>query len=94
MYASEGSPAQSPGNDFYPSHPPMRLPSLSFLYRLECVIAREEFEIGAPHGGGMRRKVVNILGGSLRGPGLEGQVLPGGADWVRRVQGTQVSFFE
>lgn len=68
----------------------MRLPSLSFLYRLECFIAKEEFQIGAPHGGGMRRDVVNILGGSLRGPRLEGQVLPGGADWAQTIQGTHV----
>lgn len=93
MDASDGSFAQSPGNALYPHHPPMRLPSLSFLYRLECLIAKEEFDIGAPHGGGMRRDVVNILGGSLRGPRLEGKVLPGGADWARTVQGTQVFIY-
>ena len=32
----------------------------------------------APQG---ERRVVGILGGTFRGPGLRGEVLPGGADW-------------
>ena len=28
-----------------------------------------------------RRRIVPILGGTVRGPRLEGEVLPGGADW-------------
>jgi hypothetical protein len=28
-----------------------------------------------------RRRIVPILGGAVRGPRLEGEVLPGGADW-------------
>ena len=32
----------------------------------------------APHG---RRRIVAILGGRVRGPRLEGEVVPGGADW-------------
>lgn len=31
-----------------------------------------------PHG---RRRIVPILGGTVRGPRLEAEVLPGGADW-------------
>ena len=36
-------------------------------------------DLGEFRGG--RRRVIPILGGELRGSGLEGQVLPGGADW-------------
>ena len=36
-------------------------------------------DLGAtPHG---QRRIVQILGGPVNGPGLEGNVLPGGADW-------------
>jgi hypothetical protein len=36
-------------------------------------------DLGAmPHG---RRRIVPILGGTVRGPRLEARVLPGGADW-------------
>jgi hypothetical protein len=31
-----------------------------------------------PHG---RRRIVPILGGTVKGPRLEGAILPGGADW-------------
>jgi hypothetical protein len=32
----------------------------------------------APHG---RRRIIPILGGTVTGPRLEGEVMPGGADW-------------
>jgi hypothetical protein len=36
-------------------------------------------DLGAmPHG---RRRIVPILGGTVRGPRLQAQVVPGGADW-------------
>lgn len=36
-------------------------------------------DLGAtPHG---RRRIVPILGGTVRGPRLEGEIVPGGADW-------------
>ena len=28
-----------------------------------------------------KRRVINILGGTFEGPGMRGEVLPGGADW-------------
>ena len=35
------------------------------------------------------RRIINILGGPVRGPKLSGRVLPGGADWqVIRADGT------
>ena len=43
-------------------------------------------ELGAMPGG--RRRLVPILGGVVSGPRLEGEVLPGGADWqVGRADG-------
>lgn len=72
----------------------MRKPAMSFLYRLECDIAEEELEIGAPHGTGSVRTVMNIIGGQIKGPGIEASVLPlGGADWANVVQGTHVYKF-
>ncbi|PYI10916.1 hypothetical protein BO78DRAFT_359292 [Aspergillus sclerotiicarbonarius CBS 121057] len=68
--------ADSPGNAYYPNSPPMRRPGLTFLYRLECTIAAEELNIGAPHGAGIIRSIANITGGTFKGPELEGTVLP------------------
>lgn len=70
----------------------MRQPALSWLYRLECDVAKEEINIGAPHNNGTIRSIANIVRGSVRGPGIEGEILPlGGADWATVVKGTHVS---
>ncbi|KAJ5731331.1 uncharacterized protein N7483_005839 [Penicillium malachiteum] len=83
------SPLPSPGNTLFDNGPQMRQPSISFLYRLECDIAKEEINIGAPHDAGVIRNIANIVRGSLKGPGIEGTVLPlGGADWATVVKGT------
>ena len=79
----------SPGNSFFPQTPPMRLPSLSFLYRLECEVA-QEIAIGAPHSAGLVRVACNIISGTVQGPRIEGTVLPGGADWAQGIEGTNV----
>ncbi|KAL5355108.1 hypothetical protein BJX96DRAFT_170356 [Aspergillus floccosus] len=79
----------SPGNALYPASPPMRTPALTFLYRLECNISNEEIEVGPPHGAGVIRSIANIVGGTFKGPGLSGSVLPlGGADWATVIEGT------
>ncbi|KAL2832727.1 hypothetical protein BJY01DRAFT_253749 [Aspergillus pseudoustus] len=81
--------AISPGNAYYPNSPPMRRPGMSFLYRLECTIATEEINIGAPYNAGVIRSIANITGGTFKGPGLKGTVLPlGGADWATVIEGT------
>ncbi|RAK87163.1 hypothetical protein BO79DRAFT_151703 [Aspergillus costaricaensis CBS 115574] len=81
--------ADSPGNTYYPKSPPMRRPGLTFLYRLECTIAAEEINVGAPHGAGIIRSIANVTGGTFKGPELEGTILPlGGADWATVVEGT------
>ena len=85
----------SPGNDLFPNGPLMRQPSLAFLYRLECDIAKEEINIGAPHDAGVIRSIANIVRGSVKGPGIEGSILPlGGADWATVVKGTHVRLQE
>ncbi|KAJ5362605.1 hypothetical protein N7541_003449 [Penicillium brevicompactum] len=79
----------SPGNTVFPSGPTMRQPSLSWIYRLECDIAKEEINIGAPHNSGTIRSIANIVRGSVKGPGIEGEIIPlGGADWATVVKGT------
>ncbi|KAE8155083.1 hypothetical protein BDV25DRAFT_135127 [Aspergillus avenaceus] len=80
--------SNSPGNGLYPNSPPMRQPALAFLYRLECEISPEEIDIGAPYGAGFRRSIANITGGTFKGPELSGTVLPSGADWATRIEGT------
>jgi hypothetical protein len=53
-------------------------PTLTFAFELRAQVG-EPLEIGqVPHG---RRRIVEILGGTVRGPGFEAKVLPGGADW-------------
>jgi hypothetical protein len=84
--------AVSPGNAYYPGSPPMQRPGMTFLYRLECTIATEEINVGAPYNAGVTRSIANITGGTFRGPELEGTVLPlGGADWATVIEGTHVS---
>jgi Protein of unknown function (DUF3237) len=53
-------------------------PTLTFAFELRAQVG-EPMEIGeVPHG---RRRIVPILGGTVRGPQLNATVLPGGADW-------------
>ncbi|KAJ6044881.1 hypothetical protein N7499_007385 [Penicillium canescens] len=81
------SSTSSPGNGIFPNGPTMRQPSMSWLYRLEC--STEDIELGAPHNGDTIRSIANIVRGSVKGPGIEGEILPlGGADWATVVKGT------
>jgi hypothetical protein len=53
-------------------------PELSFVCDIEVQVGPIR-DLGAtPHG---RRRIVPILSGTVRGPRLEGTVVPGGADW-------------
>jgi hypothetical protein len=53
-------------------------PTLTFAFELRAQVA-EHTEIGqVPHG---RRRIVQILGGTVEGPGFSAKVIPGGADW-------------
>jgi hypothetical protein len=53
-------------------------PELRHAFDIEAHLAPTR-DLGAmPYG---RRRIVPILGGSVRGPRLEAEVVPGGADW-------------
>ncbi|HEX7235874.1 MAG TPA: DUF3237 domain-containing protein [Gammaproteobacteria bacterium] len=53
-------------------------PKLTFAFELRAQVGPPT-EIGqVPHG---RRRIVPILGGTVKGPQLNATVLPGGADW-------------
>jgi len=53
-------------------------PTLVFAFELRAQVGAP-MEIGpVPHG---RRRIVEILGGTVKGPGFSAKVLPGGADW-------------
>lgn len=56
----------------------MQPPTLTFVFELHASVARPQ-EIGAVRGG--RRRIVQILGGTVEGPALRGVIEPGGADW-------------
>jgi hypothetical protein len=53
-------------------------PKLVFAFELRAQVAAP-VEIGeVPHG---RRRIVEILGGTVEGPNFSAKVVPGGADW-------------
>jgi hypothetical protein len=53
-------------------------PVLSHVFVIEAIVSATR-DLGATPRG--RRRIVPILGGTVKGPRLEGEVLPGGADW-------------
>ena len=53
-------------------------PGLTFAFELRALVG-DPVEIGqVPHG---RRRIVPILGGTVKGPSFNATVVPGGADW-------------
>jgi hypothetical protein len=52
---------------------------LEFVFEARVAVG-PALELGRT-AGGVRRRVIPILGGSVTGPRLAGAVLPGGADW-------------
>jgi hypothetical protein len=61
-----------------PQLSPQLTPQLTHAFDIEAQVAPMR-DLGAmPHG---RRRIVPILGGTVRGPRLDAEVLPGGADW-------------
>lgn len=53
-------------------------PSFEFIFRAEVTVAAP-LEFGQTPLG--TRRIIDITGGSVEGPALSGEVLPGGADW-------------
>jgi hypothetical protein len=61
-------------------------PKLAFVFAVEVKVGPIQ-DLGATSRG--HRRIVDILGGRASGPKLEGEILPGGADWqVVRPDGT------
>lgn len=61
------------------------VPRLEFLMSLAVDVGELVSMGAAPLG---ERRVVGILGGTFEGPGMRGEVLPGGADWqIARADG-------
>ena len=61
-------------------------PPLRFAFAIEARVAPVR-DIGLTARG--HRRIIDILGGTVHGPRLEGEILPGGADWqVVRPDGT------
>lgn len=60
------------------SFPPEAIPQLRPCLELTVEVGQAQ-ELGIFQGG--RRRVIPILGGTLRSAELQGEVLPGGADW-------------
>jgi hypothetical protein len=70
LFAGQASMAQDSGV--------APVPTLTFAFELRAQVA-DPVEIGqVPHG---RRRIVEILGGTVKGPGFDAKILPGGADW-------------
>lgn len=53
-------------------------PSLAFAFQIDVLLGPIQ-ELGTIDG--MRRRIVPIVGGKVHGPRLQGEVMPGGADW-------------
>jgi len=49
-----------------------------FIYTATITVGEVQ-ELGETHMG--RRRIIPITGGTFEGPGLSGDILPGGADW-------------
>jgi hypothetical protein len=54
------------------------LPALTLLTQIRCDVGPVQSLGPAPHG---ERRFVQLLGGTAHGPGLSGEILPGGVDW-------------
>jgi hypothetical protein len=64
----------------------MAPPELQFAFEIEVQVAKP-LDLGQTQSG--HRRVIPIAGGSVRGPRLQGLVLPVGADWqIVRPEGT------
>ncbi|WP_425290995.1 DUF3237 domain-containing protein [Spirosoma linguale] len=53
-------------------------PGLSFVGQLNVKVGSAYVVGETPHG---TRRIIPILGGTVEGPGLKGDILPGGSDW-------------
>ncbi len=54
-------------------------PMLEFAFEVTAEVGDPLVIDGLPTG--QMRRIIEIVGGTLSGPGLKGKILPGGADW-------------
>ncbi len=54
-------------------------PELEFAFEIQVQVADPVVVADLPSG--QRRRIIDILGGTVEGPEIRGEVLPGGADW-------------
>lgn len=74
----------SPGNDYEPSLPRMRMPHLEFIYRIVAEMDKSGVEaIEGVDSSDKNRLYLPIQGGSVHGPQIKGVILhKSGADWA------------
>jgi hypothetical protein len=61
-------------------------PKLEFAFEVRAQVADPLVVGELPNG---TRRIIDILGGTVEGPGISGKIIPGGADWqiIRREDG-------
>lgn len=61
-------------------------PELEFVFEVRAEVADPLVVGELPNG---TRRIIDITGGTLEGPGISGEIIPGGADWqmIRREDG-------
>lgn len=61
-------------------------PGLEFAFEVRAQVANPLVVGELPNG---TRRIIDILGGTVEGPGINGEIRPGGADWqmIRREDG-------
>ncbi|KAK2035600.1 hypothetical protein LX32DRAFT_633353 [Colletotrichum zoysiae] len=65
--------------------PQMRMPHLDFVYRIVCDMDPSSYEISNVDSSSITRLVLPILGGSVKGPRIQGKIVErSGADWLQR----------
>lgn len=68
---------------------------MEFIYRLDCEMAKENHPVGAPFHGTHSRMIMPIVGGTVKGPAINGTIQHmSGADWGTLVTGTGVSLYQ
>lgn len=83
---------RSPNDAFKSQAPPTRLPSLDFLYRLDCVMSPKEYLVGKPSNSQTSRVILPISGGTVSGPRINGTIVAAsGADWATTLHNESVS---
>ncbi|KAG9675537.1 hypothetical protein KCU99_g4582, partial [Aureobasidium melanogenum] len=76
------APTASPGDAYSDGSISMRTPSMKFIYRLECEMAKDNHMVGAQSGTSNARVVMPIVGGTVKGPQISGIIEHmSGADW-------------